>query len=80
VSIADIDITEPVGIRGYFPGGRGGYGYSSTPVHRLVKRTSRDDVAACGTRFTNQSIVVTNGVPTARQAAKHGLCPKCWAK
>ena len=74
----EIIIDIPVTIRGYTPGGKGGYGYSSTPLHRLVRRTARHDVAACGFQFTTGKINVTEGAPKPKAVEKYGVCPKCW--
>lgn len=78
-----IEITEPVQIRWYTPGGKGGYGYSTTPIHRLVLRTAKADHAACGaTRGSHSKDVVKNGNPYT--AGRRGLplaaeiCQKCW--
>jgi hypothetical protein len=72
-----IKITEPVSIRQYVSGGKGGYGYSSSPWHRLVERGLRDDVTACGVALRGKTAIHTGG-PTAKDLTTHGICRKCW--
>ena len=77
----DIQIDEPVSIRGYISGGMGGWGSSTTPLHRLVRRRSDADVAACGATFRGKISVKPagrDGRPPKAQAEKYGLCEKCW--
>jgi hypothetical protein len=81
MSIEPIVITEPVTIRHHSPGGKGGFGYSSSPLHRLVERRSMGDLTACGVFINGSSrITVTSGKPKPAAIAKHGLCHKCWAE
>ena len=77
----DIVIDEPTTIRGYIKGGMGGWGYSSTPLHRLTRRTSTHDEAVCGSQFRGQIDVKPagrDGRPRKSQIDKYGLCKTCW--
>lgn len=77
----DIQIDEPVVIRGYSIGGIGGSAASSSELHRLVRRTARHDVAACGTQFTGKINVRPagrDGLPSRGQIDKYGACRRCW--
>lgn len=71
-------IDAPATIRGFSPGGKGGFGYSSTTLHRLVERRRDADVAACGMTFTGSKIAVTDGAPKPAAAKRYGTCTKCW--
>lgn len=76
-----IPITEPTSIRGYVSGGKGGYGYKTTELHRLVERRAVGDYAACGAFFMGKVDVKPagrDGLPTKAQVDKYGLCPRCW--
>jgi hypothetical protein len=73
-----IVIDVPVSIRGYVSGGKGGYGYQSSPLHRLVLRTATGDKAACGVMFMITKIAVVEGVPKPKLIQTYGVCPKCW--
>lgn len=76
--MTSIFMTEPVSIRGYTSGGRGGYGYSSSPWHRLHERAVRGDLTACGVLFRDSKTVVKNGAPKPSAVEKYGQCAKCW--
>jgi hypothetical protein len=81
MSDMDIVIDEPVIIRGYSIGGIGGSAASTTELHRLVRRTARHDVAACGYQFTGKINVRPagrDGLPSRGQIDKYGACRRCW--
>ena len=71
------EVTEPVTIRGYTPGGKGGWGHSSTPIHRLALRLAGYDQSACGEHFRGR-ISVKDGRPKPKDVEKYGVCKKCW--
>lgn len=73
-----IKIDTPASIRGYHSGGKGGYGYQSTPLHRLVERTRTSDVTACRVSMGGMKIAVTEGAPKPALVAKYGACKTCW--
>lgn len=72
-----IKIDTPASIRGYTSGGKGGYGYHSTELHRLVERRRNADVSACNMAFGGK-VVVRDGPPSPAMVRKYGACQKCW--
>jgi hypothetical protein len=72
-----IVITEPVVIRQYTIGGKGGTAASSTPLHRLTERRRDADYALCGMRLTGK-IAVLAGPPKPKDSEKYGVCQRCW--
>jgi len=73
-----IVITEPVSIRSYVSGGKGGFGYSSSQWHRLVERRVDGDRTACGFLIRSQQIAIRSGSPTQKMLEQHGKCARCW--
>lgn len=74
----EIQITEPVAIRFYAPGGRGGYGFRSTRWHRLVARSATVDRTSCGEQAPGWRTSVKEMPLSPRQQGDFALCPKCW--
>lgn len=77
MSVFPIVMEVPVTIRSFVRGGMGGYGHSTTEVHRLTKRHVDSDETACGMRLRGE-ISVKEGKPKKADIAKYGACKKCW--
>jgi hypothetical protein len=73
-----IPIEEPVFIRFYTPGGRGGYGFQSTRWHRLTGRGPIKDYTACGDSASPEWRTSIKESLTPRTQGNFALCPKCW--
>ena len=73
-----IQIEEPVYVRFFTPGGRGGYGFRSSRWHRLTARGPQADYTACGEGCAPSWHTVVKDRLTPRTQGDFALCPKCW--